>query len=223
VASSRCRGSTGTRLRRAPGTTSRRLMPAGPLNRRCSEPGGCRGGDRLLPVGRTSLPRPERCASGPAPDGAGLRAGRVDHPRRPSRGTRRREATEDDRDSAHIGRCVTGSRSPGAMTPGDPLTCANVGGSCRRSSAPSGIPRPGDGMILKRQRVRRSAPGHGPGLPGSFVLAALLVAMVASRVSAAHRVSDVVGALYSAAAAWTITAEGAATFRLVSTADQVDA
>lgn len=63
-------------------------------------------------------------------------------------------------------------------------------------------------MILKPQQDRRSTPGHGPDLTGSLVLAALLVTVVVSRVSAAHRVSDAEGALYSAGATWTISGEG---------------
>jgi len=48
--------------------------------------------------------------------------------------------------------------------------------------------------------------GVGPHLPGSLVPAALLVAVVVSRV-AQLSCSDAAGALYSAGPAWTITAQ----------------
>lgn len=57
--------------------------------------------------------------------------------------------------------------------------------------------------------MKRAPRGFGPHLPGSLVLAALLVAVVVSRVAQPSR-SDAAGALYSAGAAWRITAEGAA-------------
>jgi hypothetical protein len=55
--------------------------------------------------------------------------------------------------------------------------------------------------------LKRAPRGFGPHLPGSLVLAALLVAVVVSRVAQPSR-SDAAGALYSAGVAWTITAEG---------------
>jgi len=55
--------------------------------------------------------------------------------------------------------------------------------------------------------------GVGPHLPDSLVLAALLVSVVVvSRVGAAHRVSDAVGALYSATEAWRIGGRGRSGF-----------
>lgn len=53
--------------------------------------------------------------------------------------------------------------------------------------------------------------GFGPHLPGSLVLAALLVAVVVSRVAQPSR-RDAVGALYPAGAAWMMKAEGAQRF-----------
>lgn len=55
----------------------------------------------------------------------------------------------------------------------------------------------------------RPPAGFGPHLPGSLVLAALLVAVVVSRVAQPSR-SDAAGALYSAGATWTINGRGAA-------------
>lgn len=56
--------------------------------------------------------------------------------------------------------------------------------------------------------MKRAPRGFGPTFAGSLVLAALLVAVVVSSVGVAHRVSDVVGALYSAGAAWMMSGWG---------------
>jgi len=55
--------------------------------------------------------------------------------------------------------------------------------------------------------MNRPSAGFGPHLSGPLVLAALLVAVVESRVAQPSR-SDAAGALYSAGAAWTINGRG---------------